>query len=103
LCFGTSRGGIEYICNKISEEISASIFKKVGCFEMEVVELFELVLRVHQTERYRIKSIENNAIDFAFRIAANLIRPQYLTHLKQQVHFHLRTCLHLSRPVYTKG
>jgi hypothetical protein len=42
---------------------------------MEVVELSELVLRVHQTERYRIKSIENNAIDFALSIAANLVRP----------------------------
>jgi hypothetical protein len=46
-----------------------------GVFEMEVVEVFELILRVHQTERYRIKSIENNAVVFLLHIAANLVRP----------------------------
>ena len=37
---------------------------------MERVELFELVLRVHQTERYHIRT-ENSVIDFKLRVAAN--------------------------------
>lgn len=45
-----------------------------GVLEKEGVELSELVLRVHQTERYHIKRTENNAIDFALRIATNLVR-----------------------------
>jgi len=70
---------------------------------MEKVELFELELHVHKTERYRIKRAENNAIDFALRTAANLVGP-LAKHIMRTPYgtSHPSTCLHPLCPVYTK-
>jgi hypothetical protein len=58
---------------------------------MKKVELFELELHVHKTERYRIKRAENNAIDFALRTAANLVGPlaKHIMRTPYGSHIHL--------------
>jgi len=117
------RGGIEciyiyiYVCvcvcvcvrarartHKISERNFRLHLEENGVLEMGRVEFFELVLGVHQTERYHIKRTENNAIDFALRVAANLVRP-FAKHIKCTPYgtSFPSTCLHPLCPVYTKG
>ena len=75
-----------------------------GVLEMEGVELSELVLRVHQTERYHIKRTENNAIDFELRMAANLIR-LLAEHIKRTPYgtSFPSTCLQLLCPEILNG
>jgi hypothetical protein len=88
-----------------------------GVLEKEGVELSELVLRVHQTERYHIKRTENNAIDFSLRIATHLVRPlaEHIKHTPYGTSFP-SICLQILCPeilnglrwiliyiVYTKG